>query len=100
MSCAANSPQHCKTVRTGQGRRKTNNRGVNREGRRAGRKPEAGLNQKNLEIFLDPWVRVDGILATFMKMYTVPGRRIANPEMIANAINEVGDWEGGWALLK
>jgi hypothetical protein len=53
-----------------------------------------------LEIFLDPWVRVDGILATFMKMYSVPGRRIANPEMIASAINEVGDWDGGRALMK
>jgi hypothetical protein len=78
-------------------KRETSNREVNREGRRAGRKLEMGLNLKNLEIFLDAWVEVGGILATFIKKCMISGRRMANPEIIASATKrgrKSGRWKG------
>ena len=75
--------------------RETSDREVNRKGRRAGRKPEIGLNLK--EIYLDAWVKIEGILATFMTKYTIPGRRTRSPEIIASVMRrgrKLGRWLG------
>ena len=75
--------------------RETSNREVNRKGRRAGRKPEMGLNPKNLEMYLDAWVNVEGILTTFTKKYRIPGRRTTSPEIIARVMRR-GRKSGRW----
>ena len=62
--------------------KETSDREANRKGMRAGRTPEIGLNLK--EIYLDAWVKVEGILATFMTKYTIPGRRTTSPEIIVS----------------
>ena len=75
--------------------RETSDREVNRKGRRAGRKPEIGLNLK--EIYLDTRVKVEGSLATFMTKYTIPGRKTTSPEIIASVMRrgrKLGRWLG------
>ena len=42
----------------------------------------------DLGIYLDAWVKAEGILATFMKKFTISGRRMMNPEIIASVIKK------------
>lgn len=78
--------------------RETSNREVNgkrHEGRVAGRKLEMGLNLKNLKIYLNAWVEIEGILATFVEKCTISGRRTTNPEITASAMKR-GERLGRW----
>ena len=94
MSCkdmVRTGPVHKSTRET----RETSDREVNRRGRRAGRKLKMGLNLKNLEKYLDAWVKVKGILATFIRTYTIPGRKTTSPEIIAS-VTRRGRKSGKW----
>jgi hypothetical protein len=56
-----------------------------------------GLNLKNLKIFPDAWVEIEGILATFVEKCTISGRRMTNPEISASAMKRgrgLGRWLG------
>jgi len=54
------------------------------------------LDLNNLAIFLDAWVKAEGILAMFIKRETISGRRTTNPEIIAASTTKKGKNLGNW----
>jgi hypothetical protein len=52
-------------------------------------------------IFLDAWVKAEGILALFIKKEMISGRRKTSPEMAASTTKKgkkLGNWLGDTAI--
>jgi hypothetical protein len=51
-----------------------------------------------LAIFLDAWVKAEGILAMCIKKETISGKRTTNPEITASKTKRGKNWLGVTAI--